>query len=231
MNMSFEPPVLSDRWFTSEAVPPEDSVDLERQCHIRSGEIKETLWGRIWRLLLFLVFKTETSAVLSRANGNVSSTSNTRVSSDRPALDREIVTETPLVEPVAIDMDSLDDSTELTQAQSGSQSIPSLESEIRLRSPPLPPTQDPSTLAANDARSSRSTGSSPNTMRSLSNDLRDEELDDLISLIEMASCSPPLAPSTISPARNVDVSQAMQRPRHAQRESRTIPFFPYPFSP
>lgn len=230
--MSLEPSALSDCWFTSPSLPPEDSPDLEKQCHSADVENRETLWGRIWRMLLSLVFKTETSVALSNANGNTSSTSNTRVSSDRLALDREIVTQTHLVEPVAmpvaIDMDSLNDLREHTRAQ------PRLGNEIRVCSPP--PTRDSSTLTTNDARSSCSIWSSQDDTEPWPYNLGDEEISstdlrDMISLIESAGCSSSLAPTPTPSARDSDVSEVMQRPRPSQRESTILPLSLYPLRP
>uniref|UniRef100_A0A093VHQ3 Uncharacterized protein n=1 Tax=Talaromyces marneffei PM1 TaxID=1077442 RepID=A0A093VHQ3_TALMA len=160
--MSLEPPALSDHWFASLSLPHEDNADLEKPCHSGSVENRETWWGRIWRLLLSLVFKTETSAALSRANGNVLSTSNTRVSSDRPAPERGIVTETPLVEPVAIY------TAGLPRARPDPQSLPTFEETIRVRPPPPPPTL----------------GTLGPCQDGL---LSDRELDDLFSFIQTAS--------------------------------------------
>lgn len=199
--MDLGPPVLPDHWNAS---PNENSPDLEKQYHSGSVQNKETLWGRIW-ILLTLLSKTGTSAILSRASRNVPSKQNTRVSLDGPELD------------------PLDDSTELTQAQPDSASMPSVDNGIRVHSSPSLPTRNSSTLAANDACSSCSISSSREGEEIVSSDL-----DDIISLIERAGCNPSLAPTSTQSARDSDVSEAMQRPRPSQRESTIIPPFLYP---
>ena len=108
--MDVEPPVSLDHWKALEARPPGDSLDkgvehsedffcrntteklppedldLERQC-TGPGDTTPTWWRRIWGRILSLIFKTEASAALSRADSSLSSPPNTRVHSNQPTID------------------------------------------------------------------------------------------------------------------------------------------------
>ncbi|EED20952.1 hypothetical protein TSTA_081850 [Talaromyces stipitatus ATCC 10500] len=161
--MSVERPASLDQLFrhnASEKLPPED-LDLEKQC-TGPEETKLTWWKQIWKRILSLIFKTEALAALSRADSNLSSMPNTRVHSNRPTI--ETVRETKVVNPVAIY------TAGLTRAKPESQSIPTFEETIRVRSTPPTPPPTPDTLdPCQDGL------------------LSDRELDDLISFIQNAS--------------------------------------------
>ncbi|KUL81841.1 hypothetical protein ZTR_09050 [Talaromyces verruculosus] len=195
----------------TEKLPPED-LDLERQC-TGPGDTTPAWWRRIWGRILSLIFKTEASAALSRADSNLSSPPNTRVHSIQPTIE---TVETNLVEPEATY------TAGLTRAKPDSESIRTVKETISVRSsqpqpPPPPDTHDPYLDGLLDDRE-LAASSGADTLEDPRQDglLNRSQLDDLISFIESAGCIPPRVSSS-------DKSTARER------DSTTIP--PYMYQP
>lgn len=119
LDKGVEPPEEFFCHNASEKLPPED-LDLEKQCTV-PGDTKPSWWRRIWGRIFSLIFKSEETAALPRADSDLSSTPNTSVNANRPTI--ETVRQTNFVEPAATYPD-----------------LPTFDKTIRIHSrPPSPP--------------------------------------------------------------------------------------------